>query len=247
MIKIAAIICAFITSLSACFGCSHSKIIPTANDSELESLLKSPSLIPVQTPETLPAIIIGIRGPITEKEFTLVTDTITKELAGGAKEIRIIIDSSGGSVSAGRGIALTIENLPVPSICTADGEAESMAFYILQSCTIRQMTKRSVLMIHNPLEMVSSETLTLDDIKDLNNDLQTSAEAMLEHNIHRLKVPREYVAKKIEHTKWFFTWKEALEIGAVDEVLPVPYSTNPTLNQKELNKPSSTFSYKISH
>jgi ATP-dependent protease ClpP protease subunit len=98
------------------------------------------------------------------------------------------------------------------------------------------MTKRTVLMIHNPIEMVSAEgaPLTTQDIRDLSNDLSASSEAMLEHNIHRMKVSKEYVAAKIAYNKWFFTWEEALKVGAVDEVLPVPSTSNPTQSKEIL-------------
>ena len=122
---------------------------------------------------TIPAIIQqSSRGPqavriqdrlYTEHGIIYINDEINSDTAAainmqllaleslGAKSIKLIIDSPGGSVSAGLAIYDTIRNViktPVTTVCM--GTAASMGFIIFLAGDERLMLTNSRLMLHDP-------------------------------------------------------------------------------------------------
>ena len=141
---------------------------------------------------------------------------IDRGAAVGAKAILLELDTPGGSVKAGFRLSKAIENSPVPVICVVDGEADSMGFYILQACDVRLMTKRSVLMAHQPQiggEMYGPK----EQWKNWADALKALEWAMIEHMVAKMKITSEEMAKRIEGGQmWWFDWREAIHTGAVD-------------------------------
>lgn len=129
------------------------------------------------------------------------------------------INSSGGDVGAGVRIGKAIEESPVKVVCLVDGEADSMAFWMLQSCDIRGMTKRSVLMAHQP-------AFTAMFIQGQENIWRNKAEAlrvmnrvMAEHCSRKMTVSAAtFEAKITGGLEWWFHWQDALDYHAVDFV-----------------------------
>lgn len=58
--------------------------------------------------------------------------------------------SRGGYLAPGYHLADVIEKLNTPTVCVVTSQAMSMAFYLLQSCTLRLMTPTATLMVHEP-------------------------------------------------------------------------------------------------
>jgi ATP-dependent protease ClpP protease subunit len=131
------------------------------------------------------------------------------------KRVLIQINSPGGYVDDGIKLAKYLENFPVPTVCIVDGTAASMAFYILQSCTQRYMTKRSTLMVHNP---EPAEPLAKLEPKYVQL-LQSIKESMLEHEAHRLTISPQDLQRKLNEGDYHINWQEALRIGAIDNVI----------------------------
>jgi len=139
----------------------------------------------------------------------------------GATKVVIEWNSPGGSVEDGFLLSKAIESSPVPVVCVVDGYAQSMAAYILQSCTTRLMTKRSFLMMHQPAYRgVAGQP---DLLKELSDGLLVLSRAMTEHLAHRSKLSAEEINRQIANGRaWHLGWEEALRSGFVDAVLASP-------------------------
>lgn len=139
----------------------------------------------------------------------------------GVKAIVLEINSDGGSVDAGFLLAKAIESSPAPVTCVVDGEAMSMAFYILQSCTTRVMTFRSSLMTHE-VRLVSvggvheTERVLLNDL-DL---VRASSRGFAEHVSRRMGMPYQEYDRHVRGGRdWYMNHEQALKFHAVDRVV----------------------------
>lgn len=131
--------------------------------------------------------------------------------------IIIEINSGGGDFDSGFVISKIIETSPIPVMCIVDGEAASMAFYILQSCQIRAMTDRSTLMWHSVSLVGGGVNST--NIESLGNRIAAMNRASAAHVAKRMNISKETVADKIKNHDWWMAADEALLIGAVDVVI----------------------------
>lgn len=138
--------------------------------------------------------------------------------ASTEKYIVLEINSSGGSIGVGFLLSKAIENSRVPVKCVVDGPvgAASMAFYILQSCDVRVMTKRSTLMAHQAAiqtEMGGQQT-AWDNVTRI---LRAIDHAMVEHMAVRMGMDVAAFEAKIEGGKeWWMNWEEASAVHAID-------------------------------
>lgn len=130
------------------------------------------------------------------------------------------INTSGGQVGAGVDFARAIESVSTPLVCVVDGEASSMGYYVLQSCPMRIITRRSSLMIHEPFFPDGAEDAhTATELEQAAHNLRTTAATMLEHESRRMKVAKSVVAGRIADGKrWYLLADEAVRVGAVDGV-----------------------------
>ena len=138
------------------------------------------------------------------------------------KTVLFEINSPGGSVDAGFLIAKAIENSNANVICVVDAMAASMAFYILQSCDIRVMTDRSLLMAHEPAIRAGIGGKSEDWRKQGNGIadlLEALTKSMNHHMARRLTISYEEFSKRIHNTEYWMTAEEALKISAVDQVV----------------------------
>ena len=136
------------------------------------------------------------------------------------KAIILEIDSPGGLVSSGLLVSRAIEESPAVVVCIVDGSAGSMAFYILQSCDIRLMTKRGRLMTHEPALHLDEDYYSLSELRDLADQQYVSDESFAAHCRARLNVTPEEYRRHVERRLWVMDWREALRVGAVDQVVP---------------------------
>ncbi len=123
------------------------------------------------------------------------------------------LNTDGGYVDAGWRMSKMIEDSDVPVICIIDGSGISMGMFILQSCPLRLMTKRSVLMTHNPqIEGDAGEEALAGQ--------PVYARAFAEHVCSRTKNPDACKAKMATGRDWWMDHEEAVEQGFVDGVIP---------------------------
>jgi len=156
---------------------------------------------------------------------TVVTDESVDPLIEALESpgnVVIVIDSPGGSVPAGLALSKAIEQHDGTVACVVDGMAASMALYILQSCDVRLMTKRSTLMAHE---------ISLSGVMEGNPNnwqavvamMKALNRALLEHTIHRTNASFEEAhANTVGGLQWWMNWDEALARGFVDRVVPQP-------------------------
>lgn len=157
---------------------------------------------------------------VSEEMVTRLIKQIQEANKKNAPYIEMLIDSPGGSVFDGIKLARAMETSEVPVVCIVDGMAASMAFYLLQSCGIRMMTKRSVLMAHQ----VSAGVGTLDPqtAASAAEALKAIDESMAEHAAARMKISVKEFLQRTHALEWWFNWRDATKYGAVDEVLESP-------------------------
>jgi ATP-dependent Clp protease protease subunit len=171
-----------------------------------------------------PATLAAIRfsGAITSSSVAPIIAALQSldQMAPEKRPSAIVfeINSPGGEVDAGFDLTKAIERSPVPVLCIVDGEADSMAFYVLQSCTARFMTPRSSLMFHGvtmvgPMRQTSMET-TAKQIEVYNS-------AMIGQVAARMKISKDALWAHLKQGDWWMDADEALEVGAVDAIIPV--------------------------
>jgi len=186
----------------------------------------------------VPRVVPVIRFDAAVDPLTVATTQglLQSALEAGAEAVVIEWNSPGGQVDAGFALAKTIEAMPIPVICVVDAEAASMAYYILQSCHQRLMTKRSALLIHQP-SLAGSFSGNDKDWANIAERLRVLGRAMIEHCSARTKVSADFMASKVADGKdWWLDWREALHIGAVDGVVRSTAAVVASL-QKDLQLP----------
>ena len=139
--------------------------------------------------------------------------------AQGFTTILLEFNTPGGSVDAGFLLGKAIEDSPLPVVCVVDGEAASMGAWLLQGCKVRFMTPRSRLLMHGPSFSGVSGSLNAADLAYLLNDLQSLTVAMNAQLCGRLNITREDCDARIAK-QWWFAAPEALEVGAIDAIVP---------------------------
>jgi len=136
----------------------------------------------------------------------------------GDKSVVLRINSPGGSVFAGFAIVHAIEELGIPVHCTVDGMAASAAFVVLQACSTRTASKRSMLMIHKASargEFGGGE----DEFRNTADFLRVINAAMVAHCAGRMGMTdADFDAKIAGAREWWLTPSEALAARALDTV-----------------------------
>ncbi len=134
----------------------------------------------------------------------------------GADEVLLEINTPGGSVPDGFEMTRAIEDSDAPVTCIVDGDADSMGFYILQSCDKRIMTPRSKLMAHEPAigGMAHGQPNFWISLADM---MKAERDALAIHCQHRLKISlAEYHKRTDGGLMWWLLSDEAKKVGAID-------------------------------
>lgn len=171
------------------------------------------------TKENLVPLIV-FETDVTEASVTQTIQHIHEVNDAGAKTIVMVINSPGGSVLDGWRLARAMEDSPAPVVCVVDGWAASMGFYLLQSCDVRLMTKRSMLMAHEPA--IRGGGGTEHDYKEMATLLQKMNRALAEHAAARMHMTVAEFMDRTNNTDWWMNWDEAFTMGAVDGVVDRP-------------------------
>jgi len=151
---------------------------------------------------------------IDDSSVTPIVDKIEDiKKSGKVKELWIRIHSYGGVIDAGEKLVDAIENAGIPTVCVADHKAMSMGFYVLQACDKRLMTKRTVLMIHEPSGGARGNATQIGMIADY---LAKENLALLEMAARRMDMSVAEIKLRAGSTAWFMNWQEALDHKAVD-------------------------------
>src|SRR5258708_208540 len=157
-------------------------------------------------------------GQVTESSMNNLIRLLDKANKSNAKFIMLEINSEGGDIIPGFHFVKFMEYSRKPINCVVDGDASSVAFYILQVCRHRFMTKRSKLMMHEPY-IVAPESGDRWHYLDYVRSLTAYSDAMTEFYASRLNVPVEYIRARIAKNEWWFSPQDALFFNAVDLVV----------------------------
>lgn len=135
------------------------------------------------------------------------------------RAIVLEINSPGGDIEAGFRLAKSIEDSATPVVCVVDKTAASMASYILESCQVRLMTRRSMLMFHEPA-LGSDFNGQQTKWRSIADWLTAETIALAEHVCGHSKMTTAAFLDKIRGgAMWWVNWKEALALGFVDGVV----------------------------
>ena len=192
---------------------------------------EAPAITAVEAPAMDPGRAIPVDDQVNDAMVDAVIEAMDEIAAQEPSEIVLRFDTPGGYVSSGQRLARHIESMPVPVRCIVDGQAMSMGFYLLQSCTTRQMTKRSLLLAHEPSTGVRGNRF---DMLRVAEELRIMSEAMAEHESLKLSISVEEFQEKTAGRDWTLGWKEAVDVGAVDSIIEV--ADLPGVNKLEIQQ-----------
>jgi ATP-dependent protease ClpP protease subunit len=130
-------------------------------------------------------------------------------------DVVIVIDSPGGSVGAGFEIIKAIEKHQGEVICKVEGPgiAASMAAALLQSCDKRIMSKRSLLLLHEPSSGAGGKP---GEIKEQAETLEVFSRMLAEQYCLKSKWTAEELLEKMRGHDLWLGYKEAIELGFAD-------------------------------
>lgn len=187
------------------------------------------------TPDTKNAVMVTLED-VDGSNVDAIIETLEKFKADGQKNVWIRIDSYGGGVAEGSRLIHEIEGYGQPITCVASDKAMSEGFYILQSCNTRLMTKRAVLMAHQPA--VSGLQGNSQVLKDEAKYLDILMDGFIEQCLTRMKITKKEFLDKTTNKVWYMGWEEATKYGAIDgtiepkELPPItPLVRKPSLMQ----------------
>ncbi len=162
--------------------------------------------------------IIFLTGPVTDEVANVViAQMLFLESENPEKDIRLYINSPGGSVTAGMAIYDTMQYIKpdVSTICI--GEAASMASILLMAGTKgkRLALPHSQIMIHQPLGGFEGQA---SDIAIHAKNILRIREEMYDVIVKHTGKDKEVVAVDTDRDN-FLTTKEALEYGIIDSII----------------------------
>lgn len=156
--------------------------------------------------------LIKLDGPIDALSAMLF---VVEMGACHGKPVVVEINSPGGSVFAALEMQKAIERHGAPVVCVVDGMAASAAFVTLQSCHIRAMTSRSVLMAHHAsLSGVGGQSHELDNAAEILRKLDAAIVRFCAKRMGMSTV--EFESHVAGGKEWWFSTEDALVHRAVD-------------------------------
>lgn len=159
-------------------------------------------------------------GSVSAISVIMWNAAIEKAAKDGNEALVIDINSGGGDIEEGFKTAKLIEETKLKVICVVDGTAASQAFYILQSCDQRYMTRRSRLMLHEPY-WLKIDHVTRKNLKEQSRELDILVTSWMEHSAGRMKITPKQAIKRCqdEGGDWWMGYETAYQIGAIDGVV----------------------------
>lgn len=134
--------------------------------------------------------------------------------ARDADVVVVQIDSPGGDLDASEKIFRAIKESHRKVVCVVDHLGASGAFLVLQGCDVRVMTKAAMLMVHD-----SYYTEPAPGDPD-GKALEALNRILADVWCARLKVGVGRCYSQYRGHDWWMSADDALEVGAVDQVVP---------------------------
>lgn len=159
--------------------------------------------------------ILNLIGSVGEYEAVcgaLFANEIKKLESAGKKKIKILINSTGGSVFDGIYIYTAIDQSKMEIETCNAGVAISIAAVIFLAGNIRSMWSNARIMIHNPYNLNGSVDKALLEMQKMLNEL------LVKNNII---LTEEEIAALMENESWIRS-EEALKLGFATEIFKSP-------------------------
>lgn len=154
-------------------------------------------------------LYISLTGAISDP-----SEFISKLEACRGSPVVVEINSPGGSIFGALEIQKAIERHDRPVYCVVDGMAASAAFVTLQSCDVRFMTERSVLMAHHASSSAAGQSHEVDNVAAA---LKAIDRALVLQCSHRMKMsPDEFESHVSGGREWWMSVDDAIQNRAVD-------------------------------
>ena len=171
---------------------------------------------------------IDIYGEISSTEFWGDEKTPAKFISdlsdlGPVSEINVHIFSSGGDPFAALAMYAEIKRRPEKVNVYIDGIAASAATLIMCAGDTVYMDETSMLMVHNPYQLICFEGLNADAARELADELDKIREPMITAYMKKSGKTREQVIAVMDGEGGQGTWftaGEALEFGLADAYTP---------------------------
>lgn len=212
-----------LVALTMCLGCTHMASPMSMNIG---------SVAAEQPVVTSPHILFD--SPVDPISVTLFLAELEAHEQAGQNVIVVELDTPGGSVGAGMAMAKAMERSPAVIVCVVDGMAASMGLYLLQSCDVRTMTKRSLLMGHEPSSGMAGQPSELESLADL---LRRLSRAMAYHIVAKTRLSLEdYLSRISNGREWWMNVEEAVDFAFVDFSVD---SVSDIIRQVELLPPAA--------
>lgn len=182
--------------------------------------------------------IIYLSGSIEDSTARTVCEQILEiNLAGEVETIQLIINSCGGSCSAGFAIIDLLEWSKIPIHAVGLGQIASMALLIFMAGTKRIITPRTSILSHrfSALSAGSHAQLIAGRREE---DLMH--QRILDHfrRYSRLKTDQEVESKLLRETDVWLTPEEAVEYGLADIIEPL--KRGPVVSNRSQEAPNAS-------
>jgi ATP-dependent protease ClpP protease subunit len=194
--------------------------VPASIQALLDAIEEPKAAPKLECPDKLSCVLqYRMNDEVTQTSAKEAIDWINAANEAGATDIVFEINTPGGSVPAGFELAKTIENSKAPVSMVVDWEAASMGAFLLESAHNRYMTKRSMLMFHEP-SLGGAMSGTPNQWQAIADMLKAMRIAIAVHCSARMNVTLDYYMSKTDGGQmWFLNGDEAMATGAVDQVV----------------------------
>lgn len=179
--------------------------------------LQSMSLPDVPAKKQPVVATIKFTGPINEESAASFLKAMDSIARFKAERVFIEINTGGGDVDSGFLMAKAIEEYPGAVTCIVDGEGDSEGFFLLQSCGTRLMTRRSLIMAHEPF-IGQAQQLNGARLRSLTSRQAAISFAWTEHAANRMKITPQELRRRISNGDWWMNCNDALKYGAIDRI-----------------------------
>jgi len=159
--------------------------------------------------------VLTLNKKLTSLNTSILNQVNTLELDGPQAQIRLHINSFGGSVFSGLSACDSIKKSKVPLISIIDGCAASAATLMSVVASERYMQEHAFMLIH---QLSSVSWGKYEELKDSmkSNDLlmKTIKDIYIEHT----KIPKKKLTAILKHDLWWNA-RTCLKYGLIDEIV----------------------------
>lgn len=164
--------------------------------------------------------ILYIAGDVDREMYNRTANALAFLAAKGSPDLKVIIDSNGGSVSDGLDIYDLIRLYGGKTSGLVISKAASMGAIILQACGVRKCALHAEILIHHiSRRNVSLDTLTsTDEHQKLVDEMKVDQQRQYDILVKKTGQTEEKIIETCKLDK-FMSSEEAKAFGLVDEVI----------------------------